>query len=137
MLKPNAFFKISLILLCFGLSNLFAIEVLVAKEKIKFKEIIHVKKLMRKKAAKIYRHCVPVTLNDLHKTTYSAKHHIPKGSIICIKDIQIYQKTSIIFDFGSLEIEKDGKVIRDTSKYIKIKKPDGKIEKIYKDGRLK
>ena len=137
MLKPNAFLKFLLILCCFSFSNLFAIDVLVAKEKIKFKERLQTKKLMRKKASKIYRHCVPVKLEDLNKTQYLAKHHIPKGSIICTKDIKKYEKSSILFDFGSIEIEKDGKIIRDTKKYIKIKKPDGKVEKIYKDGRLK
>jgi len=137
MLKLNMLFKISLLLLGLSLTNLFAIDVLVAKEKIKYKEQISVKKLTLKKAKKIYRHCVPVSLNDLNKSSYIAKHYISRGSILCTKDIKKYEKSSILFDFGSLEIEKDGKVINNTKKYIKIKKPDGKVEKIYKDGRIK
>ena len=40
----------------------------------------------------------------------------------------------MIFDFGNIEIEKDGKVIKDTKQYVRIKNNDGTIEKIYKDG---
>jgi hypothetical protein len=93
--------------------------------------------LTLKKAGKIYRHCKPVKLSDLNKAPYIAKHYMSKGSIVCHKDIKRYEKSSILFDFGTLEIEKDGKVINNTNKYIKIKKPNGKVEKIYKDGRIK
>lgn len=137
MLKLNALLKIMLFLSCLTFSNVFAIDVLVAKENIKYKAKINVNNLMFKKTKKIYRHCVPVKLNDFDVSEYITKHYISKGSIICTKDIKKYVKSSILFKFGSLEIEKDGKVINNTKKYIKIKKPDGKVEKIYKDGRLK
>ena len=97
MLKLNMLFKISLLLLGLGLTNLFAIDVLVAKEKIKYKEQISVKKLTLKKAKKIYRHCVPVSLNDLNKSSYIAKHYISRGSILCTKDIKKYEKSFSYF----------------------------------------
>lgn len=136
MLKPNAFLKFLLVFVCFNIMNLFAIDVLVAKVDIKYKESIDTTMLIQKKASKVYRHCVPVTLNDLSKSQYLTTHYISKGTILCTKDILKYEKSSVLFDFGSLQIEKDGKIIRDTSQYIKIKKPNGKIEKIYKDGRV-
>lgn len=137
MLKPNIFVKIFFLFFCLGFINLLAIDVLVTKERIKFNERISVKKLTSKKTNKIYRHCVPIKLNDLNEAVYISKHYISKGSILCEKDIKKYEKNSIVFNFGSLEIEKDGKVINDTKKYIKIKKPNGKVEKIYKDGRIR
>jgi hypothetical protein len=69
---------------------MFALDVLVVKEKIKYKEKISVKKLTLKKAGKIYRHCKPVKLSDLNKAPYIAKHYMSKGSIVCHKDIKRY-----------------------------------------------
>ena len=37
----------------------------------------------------------------------------------------------------TLEIEKKGKIVFENDQFIRIKKDNGKIEKIYKDGRLK
>lgn len=137
MLKHRAFCKITLLFLSLTISNLYAIDVLVVKNQIKYKEKIIIKNLSFKKTDKVYRHCVPVKLSDLHNNEYIATHYMSKGTILCTKDIKKYVKSSVLFNFGNLEIEKEGKVISDTNKYIKIKKPDGKVEKIYKDGRIK
>ena len=126
-----------MLLLIFSLSSAFAIDVLVAKEKIRLKEKIKIKNLRVKKVKKVKRSCHPVTLDTISTQQYIAKHYMNIGSVICEKDIKIYKKNTVLFNFGNIEIEKEGKVVGETKKYIRVKKPNGKIEKIYKDGRLK
>lgn len=70
---------------------------------------------------------------ELKTNNYRAKHYIMKNRAICADDVYIAQAKKVKFNFGSLEIVKDGEIIKETSKYIKIKNLDGKIEKIYKD----
>ena len=76
-----------------------------------------------------------IDLSLLKKSKYYAKHYIAKNKPICLKDVFIPVSRKINFAFGNLEIERDGEVIRETDQYIKIKNENGKIEKIYKDGR--
>jgi len=72
---------------------------------------------------------------DLKKNKYYALHYIPKDRVICAGDVFIPQSHTIRFKFGNLEIEKEGTIVKETDEYIKIKSFDGKIEKIYKNGR--
>jgi len=73
-------------------------------------------------------------IDKLKKNKYRAKHYIAKNRAMCKKSLYIVPNNKINFNFGPLEIESFGKVIKETDQYIKIRKPDGKIEKIYKDG---
>jgi len=73
-----------------------------------------------------------LTSDDLVENLYRAKHYIKKGKIICKKDVYLSDAHKIKFNFGLLEIEKDGEILNETSKYIRIKNADGTIEKIYK-----
>lgn len=117
--------------------NLYSIDVIVANSKINYKEIISVEKLSSLNVLSVKKYCIPATIDDLEKDKYFAKHYIRKGSVICLKDIEKYSKNSILFNFGSIQIERNGKLVFENDEYIKIKRNDGKIEKIYKDGRLR
>ena len=136
MLKHNIILKVTLLFI-FTIGNVFAIDVLVAKEKIKLKEKIELNNLRVKKVKKTRKSCIPVTLDEISQTHYISKHYINPGAIICEKDIKPYKKDRVLFNFGNIEIEKEGRVVGETKKYIRVKKPNGRIEKIYKDGRLK
>lgn|GEM_PF-2360643 len=73
-----------------------------------------------------------LTLEELKSNKYRAKHYIRKNKVICKKNLFITSSKKIKFNFGLLEIEKDGEVLKETSKYIRIKNADGSVEKIYK-----
>ncbi len=135
MLKRKAILIILLLSLPF--STLFALEVLVAKERIKFKEKIKLSNLRLKKVKSVRKSCIPTTISSLSKNYYISTHYINPGSIICEKDIKLYKKETVLFNFGNIEIEREGKVIGETTKYIRIKKPNGRVEKIFKNGSLK
>jgi hypothetical protein len=75
-----------------------------------------------------------IDIKILKQNKYFAKHYIAKNKLLCKKDLFVPISRRIAFQFGNLEIEKDGEVIRETEKYIKIKNLNGKIEKIYKNG---
>lgn len=129
--------KLSLVLFLFFAMHISAMNVIVAKENIKYKEKINSSKLKLSKATKVKKTCEVFTLKMYNSNTYNAKHFIKKGSVLCLKDLAVYKKESIIFKFGSVQIEKEGKILFQNKKYITIKKNNGKIEKIYKDGSLK
>ena len=57
---------------------------------------------------------------------------ILKNRVICKKSLYMTSSKKIKFNFGFIEIEKDGEVLKETSKYIRIKNADGTVEKIYK-----
>lgn len=116
--------------------NLYSIEVIVTKSKINYKEKIDIKKLSSSNVLSVKKFCIPITLKDLQNTQYIAKRYLKKGTILCTKDIEEHKKKSVLFNFGSIQIEKEGKIIFENDEYLRIKKPNGKIEKIYKDGRL-
>jgi hypothetical protein len=120
-----------------NITSVFAIDVLVTKAKINFKAKIEINNLRVKKVKKVFKTCIPVTLEEISSNTYISKHYINAGAIICEKDIKIHKNIIVLFKFGNIEIEKEGRVVGETKKYIRVKKSDGRIEKIYKDGRLK
>lgn len=127
--------KFKLLLLCIFLtSNLFSAKILSAKIKIQYKELISTSSLKYITLDKLPNRCNPLLLEHLDQNKYIAKHYIKKGSILCLEDVKVYKKESVLFNFGNIQIEKDGKVIFENDKYITIKKRNGKIEKIYKNG---
>lgn len=79
--------------------------------------------------------CDPVNIEEFKTKKFIAKHYIAKSSVICKKSIEEYKKEAILFDFGSFQIETEGKVIFENDEFVRIKKSDGTIEKIFKDGR--
>lgn len=125
------------ILILFLTSNVFGISVLVSKEAVGFGQKIEASKLRLMNIPKLKNNCTPLTLKQVQNNEYSTTHYIKKNSVICQKDVKVYANESVIFKFGGLEIEKKGKIVYENDKFIRIKKENGKIEKIYKDGRLK
>ncbi len=117
--------------------DIFALDVLVSKKSLNFEETIKNSSLRVSKIDSLTKACIPLRLSDINRHKYVTTHYINKNSIICRKDVRVYKKESVVFNFGLLEIEKKGKVIFENDKFIRIKKANGKIEKIYKDGRLK
>ncbi len=73
-------------------------------------------------------------IDILKKNKFRAKHYIQKNKPICAKNVYEQSSKRIKFNFGLLEIEKEGELIKETSQYIKIKNLDGTIIKIYKNG---
>lgn len=128
--------KLSLLLTLFTL-NAFALNVLVSKESINYEEKLKTSDVKMMNIQSLVKACIPLTLKQLNNNEYVTTHYINKNSVICLKDVKIYKKESVVFRFGLLEIEKKGKVIFENDNFIRIKKDDGTIEKIYKDGRLK
>ncbi|PHO09998.1 hypothetical protein CPG37_06560 [Malaciobacter canalis] len=123
-------------LLIFMFLNANAIDVLVAKKAIHYKSIVDPSDLMLRKVDSVEKYCKPLKLADLNNKKYEALHYIRKSSVICTKDVKPYKKEAVVFKFGALEIEKRGEIIFQNDEYIRIKRSDGKIEKIYKDGRV-
>ncbi len=125
------------ILIFFLTTNVFGISVLISKEAIGFRQKIETSNLRLMTISKLKKACIPLTLKQVQNNEYRTTHYINKKSIICQNDVKIYKKESVVFNFGSLEIEKRGKIIYENDNFIRIRKENGKIEKIYKDGRLK
>jgi len=73
-------------------------------------------------------------IDILKKNKYRAKHYVLKNKALCFEDVYVQSDKKIKFNFGFLEIEKDGELIKETSDYIKIKNVDGTMTKIYKNG---
>lgn len=118
-------------------TNLYSIEVVVTKSRINYNEVIDPAKLKKANVLSVKKFCIPLSLEDFQETEYIATHFMREGFVICAKDVKKYQKNSVLFNFGSIQIEKDGKKIFENDEYIKIKRNDGKVEKIYKDGRVR
>lgn len=116
--------------------NLFALDVLITKEALKYEEKINPSELRLIKVNQIKKSCIPLTLSEIQNNQYITAHYINKNSILCQRNVKIYQQNSVVFKFGALEIEKKGKIIFENDEFIRIKKDSGEIEKIYKDGRL-
>jgi hypothetical protein len=74
-------------------------------------------------------------IEALKNGKYRASHYILKNRAICADDVYTEKPKKVKFNFGLLEIEMNGEIVSETDDYIKIKNGDGKIEKIYKDGR--
>lgn len=128
--------KLSIITLLLSF-NAFAIDVLVSKSAIKFEEKLKTSNLRLMKITVMKKACVPLTLKQVQNNEYLTTHYVNKNSILCQKDVKTYENESVLFNFGALQIEKKGKIIFENDHFIRIKKDNGKIEKIYKDGRLK
>lgn len=118
-------------------TKLFAIDVVVASQAINFNEIIDPQMVQKAEVANVKRHCVPVPYEDFVNKKLQATHYMRKAYVLCEKDVQEYKKEAVLFDFGAIEIEKEGEIIFENDEYIRIRKIDGDIEKIYKDGRLR
>jgi hypothetical protein len=112
-----------------------SVLVVKASKNIKYKEKIEPSYVHLEYINNLKRSCSLVTKDDIDKKIYRAKVFLKKGRVICKKDIYIAQKNRLIFNFGSIEIEKDGKLIKETKDYLRIRNIDGKIDKLYKDGR--
>ncbi|MBD3841570.1 MAG: hypothetical protein IE909_06735 [Campylobacterales bacterium] len=76
-----------------------------------------------------------IDFKNLDNLNLRAKHYILPNRAICVDDVYTQSNNKIKFSFGSVEIEKDGELIKETDEYIKFRNPNGSIEKIYKDGR--
>lgn len=127
--------RLSLVFVFFCL-NSFALDVLITKDALKFGQKINPTDLRLINVNKIKKSCIPLTLDQIQNNQYTTAHYINRNSILCQRNVNHYKENSVIFKFGALEIEKKGKIIFENDDFIRIKKDDGKIEKIYKDGRL-
>ncbi len=112
-----------------------SIVVIKIKNNIRYKDKIEKKDFYLTKVNNIKRSCIPATKEDILSNNFRAKVYLKKDNILCKKDIYKVDKNRLIFKFGMIEIERDGKVLNQTSDYIRIKNSNGKIEKFYKDGR--
>ena len=111
-----------------------SVLVIKASKNIKYKSKIKIEDTFLTYVNSVRSSCIPLNKNDMLSNQYRAKLYIKKGRVICKKDVYLAQKNRLLFDFGSIEIERDGKIIRETEDYIRIKDEDGNIDKIYKDG---
>lgn len=127
--------KFSIALFFLSYVTLFSKELIVAKENIPYKKEITPDNLALINSDKIPPNCLPITLEELKKDKYRTKKFIKEKKVICKDDIETDVEKSVIFKFGSIEIETNGRILFENDEYIKIKKSDGTIEKIYKDGR--
>ena len=127
-------FRLKLLIILF-FTNLYSLDVLVVNKPISYESVINSSMVYQKDVKNTKKRCSPVTMLELNSNQYISTHYINRGSILCLKDIKLYQDNSVIFKFGSLEIEQKGKKIYENDKFIRIKKPNGKIEKIYKNGK--
>lgn len=118
-------------------SNLFGIEVIVSKVDMTFRTELTPENLEIKDVKVVPNNCKPLKLEELKNDKYLSSKFIKKNQIICDDDVKKVVKKSVIFNFGSIEIETDGKIIYENDEYIRIKKDNGKIEKIYKDGKVR
>lgn len=129
--------KFSFILFFIFFSNLYAINLIVAKNDISYNSLIKPTDLLLVEFEKKPNDCIPITLEKLKANKYFAKKYLREKKIICEDDLKTKSEKSIIFNFGSIEIETNGKIMFENDEYIKIRKNNGDIEKIYKDGRVR
>lgn len=131
MLRPRSLFII------FLFSKLYAYDVVITNQQINYNEIISINMVSKSKVDEIKKFCKPLSYEDFKTNKYQASHYMKKGFVLCEDDVKNYKKQSVLFDFGIIQIEKEGEIIYENDEYIRIKRRDGEIEKIYKDGRLK
>lgn len=129
--------RFNLLFLVLLLSPLTAVDVLIAINKIDYNAPILKKNLRLLSVENIKKRCVPLTIKALDNEKYISKHFINKNSVICKSSVKIYKKNSVIFNFGNIQIEQNGKIIFQNDEYITIKKNNGKVKKIYKNGQNK
>ena len=128
--------KILFIILFFILLNVTANEILVSNVNIKYKQHLNYDNLSTLTANKRIR-CITFNKEKLKSNVYEAKHYILKNKPICNKDVKLSVTKKIKYDFGNIVIERNGEIVGETKKFIKIKNNDGTIDKIYKNGQLR
>lgn len=116
--------------------NIFARDILIANKNIAYKSLILNEDLSLVSNAYMKKYCEPISLDMIQNNKYISNRFIKKNTVVCKDDVSLYKKNSVIFNFGSIQIERNGKLIFENDEYIKIKKENGDIEKIYKDGRI-
>ncbi len=121
---------------CFFNINLLASQIVIAKKNIPYNSTITLEDLQSVNNASMKKYCEPMSIEMFEKQKYISKRYIKKSTVICKDDVSIYKKNSVLFNFGMIQIEQNGKIIFENDEYIKIKKENGDIEKIYKDGRI-
>lgn len=126
--------KLSSIILLLTL-NSYAITVLVTNSALKYEELIDKGKLKVLNVSSLKKACIPLKINEIKTNKYVTAHYINKGSILCRRNVKEYKDNGVVFNFGSIQIEKKGKILQDNDKFIRIRKPNGRVEKIYKDGQ--
>ena len=120
--------------LCIGLSlSLFGESIMVSNKDIKYKEYLNYENLYETQTDKKVL-CKKFDEEQLLYQKYYGSRYIVKNTPICDKDLEIAKDHKIRFDFGTIEIERDGEFLGETDKYIRVKKPDGTVEKIDKGG---
>jgi len=119
------------------LSNLFSADVIIAKIDIPYNSAITPSNIVLTQIEKLPKNCKQVTIDELKKDEYFTNKYLQKDKIICHNDLRKKSNNKIIFNFGSIQIETTGKILYENDEYIRIKKENGKIEKIYKDGRAR
>lgn len=78
--------------------------------------------------------CKLLKKKDLEASHFKASHYIKKGKPICQKDVKAMKNSKVVYKFGDfLEVLENGEFINETNRYVKIRKPDGKIKKVDKD----
>jgi len=133
----NIYLRLLLFLFLFPV-GLFAntINVLpLANKSIHYKSKIYSYDVRLVQANKKYKCRKYIDIIKLKENKYFALHYIAKNRAICAKDVYIPQFNTIKFKFGNLEIEREGTILKETDKYIRVKNIDGTIQKIYKDGK--
>ncbi len=128
--------KYFFILLCFAIGLEASYDVVKARYKISYKQKITKSNIYKDKTPKIKKYCIPISVEDILSTQYRAKKYIKRDEIICTKDVyKLKTNNRLLFNFGAIQIEKDGKIIRETKDYVRIKNDNGEVQKIYKNGR--
>lgn len=116
-----------------GFTILFADIMVVSTKNIKYKQNLDYGDLKLEFTEKKI-HCTMFDKEKLLKNNYQAIRYIPKNKPICNKDVQEVVQHRVSANFGSIIIEKDGEYLGETNSYIKIKKSDGSVERINKNG---
>jgi hypothetical protein len=106
---------------------------LVSTKSIKFKQKLEYGDLQVQYSDKKI-HCTMFDKQKLLDNSYQAIRYIPKFKPICEKDVKLVIDHKVRVDFGNIIIEKNGEYIGETKEYIKIKKNDGTVERINKNG---
>ncbi|MEA3383266.1 MAG: hypothetical protein U9Q20_01130 [Campylobacterota bacterium] len=106
----------------------------VSVKSINWKEKITSSNVNLVKTSEKYKCKKYLDIDILKENRYRAKHYILKNRALCKENVFVQSDKKIRFNFGFVEIEKEGELIKETDQYIKIKNLDGTITKIYKDG---
>ncbi|MGB5919667.1 hypothetical protein [Arcobacter sp.] len=117
--------------------KLFSYEVIIAKIDIPFRSALTPSNVAILQIEKLPDDCKPISLKELKGTKYFTSKYLQKDKVICHSDLKKEDSNRVIFNFGSIQIETPGKIMYENDEYIKIRKQNGKVEKIYKDGRDK